>query len=149
MNCNDDLKICDYGLAGDEFHTCPMTEYVFTRWYRAPEVLCSWADYGKPIDLRTVSCILAEMLKRRPNEKCRKIIVSATGGRLIEEMMASTSGEALHLPQMGLQLNPERRTTCDEVMDRPRGRAALHCGRRSGGPSGWRIGRLCGPSWRS
>ena len=102
-----------------------------------------------PIDLRTVSCILAEILKRRPNEKCKNIIVPATGGRLAEEMTASTFGEALDLPQMGLQLSPKKRTTCDEVMDRPRGRAALHCGRRSGGPSGWRIGRLRGPSWRS
>ena len=83
VNCNCDLKICDYGLAGDEFHTCPMTEYVLARWHRAPEVLCSWADYGKPIDLRAVSYIFAEMLKRRPNEKCRKITESATGGRVI------------------------------------------------------------------
>jgi len=71
VNSNCDLKICDYGLArvsyaDDEFRMCPMTEYVCTRWYRAPEVLCSWPDYGKPIDIWSVGCIFAEMLKRKP-----------------------------------------------------------------------------------
>jgi len=71
VNSNCDLKICDYGLArvnfpeGD-FATCPMTEYVCTRWYRAPEVLCSWTDYGKAIDIWSVGCIFAEMLRRKP-----------------------------------------------------------------------------------
>jgi len=71
VNSNCDLKICDYGLArvyysDDEFRTCPMTEYVCTRWYRAPEVLCSWIDYGKAIDIWSVGCIFAEMLRRKP-----------------------------------------------------------------------------------
>jgi len=48
------------------FHRSVMTEYVCTRWYRAPEVLCSWRDYGKPIDIWSVGCIFAEMLKRKP-----------------------------------------------------------------------------------
>ena len=83
------LRGLEYVHSADVIHRDPrlrnlhVAEYVCTRWYRAPEVLCSWADYGMPIDIRTVSCILAEMLKWRPNEKCRKIIESATGGRLI------------------------------------------------------------------
>lgn len=71
VNSNCDLKICDYGLArvkypDEVFATCPMTEYVCTRWYRAPEVLCSWTDFGKPIDIWSVGCIFAEMLRRKP-----------------------------------------------------------------------------------
>mmetsp|Transcript_51994 Transcript_51994/g.145964 ORF Transcript_51994/g.145964 Transcript_51994/m.145964 type:complete len:403 (-) Transcript_51994:72-1280(-) len=71
VNSNCDLKICDYGLARiyyptEEFHTCPMTEYVCTRWYRAPEVLCSWNNYEKAIDIWSVGCIFAEMLRRKP-----------------------------------------------------------------------------------
>merc|ERR1712226_1515840 len=71
MGSNCDLKICDYGLArvrypAEVFTTCPMTEYVCTRWYRAPEVLCSWANFGKPVDIWSVGCILAEMLRRKP-----------------------------------------------------------------------------------
>lgn len=71
VNSNCDLKICDYGLARvrypkEVFYTCPMTEYVCTRWYRAPEVLCSWSDFGTPIDIWSVGCIFAEMLRRKP-----------------------------------------------------------------------------------
>jgi len=69
VNSNCDLKICDYGLArlamsNGDFR--PLTEYVCTRWYRAPEVLCSWADYGPAIDMWSLGCIFAEMLRRRP-----------------------------------------------------------------------------------
>jgi len=71
VNANCDLKICDFGLArmnfsDKEFQTCPMTEYVCTRWYRAPEVLCSWTDYTNAIDIWSIGCIFAEMLGRKP-----------------------------------------------------------------------------------
>jgi mitogen-activated protein kinase 1/3 len=61
---NCDLKICDFGLArpqgmeGEE--KVKMTEYVATRWYRAPEIILS--KYGKPADLWSCGCILAEMI---------------------------------------------------------------------------------------
>eukprot|EP00747_Dinoflagellata_sp_TGD_P180333 gnl/TRDRNA2_/TRDRNA2_32610_c0_seq1.p1 gnl/TRDRNA2_/TRDRNA2_32610_c0~~gnl/TRDRNA2_/TRDRNA2_32610_c0_seq1.p1 ORF type:complete len:403 (-),score=88.63 gnl/TRDRNA2_/TRDRNA2_32610_c0_seq1:64-1272(-) len=70
VNSNCDLKICDFGLArvrfSDKEWVCPMTEYVCTRWYRAPEVLCSWTDYSCAIDIWSIGCILAEMLMRKP-----------------------------------------------------------------------------------
>jgi len=70
VNSNCDLKICDFGLArvrfSDKEWVCPMTEYVCTRWYRAPEVLCSWTDYSCAIDSWSIGCILAEMQTRKP-----------------------------------------------------------------------------------
>lgn len=71
VNSNCDLKICDFGLArvnfsDEEFKVCPMTEYVCTRWYRAPEVLCSWTNYSCAIDIWSIGCIFAEMLNRKP-----------------------------------------------------------------------------------
>jgi len=71
VNANCDLKICDFGLArvsfeDQDFHTCPMTEYVCTRWYRATEVLCSWIDYTAAVDIWSIGCIFAEMLGRKP-----------------------------------------------------------------------------------
>ncbi len=38
-----------------------LTEYVVTRWYRAPELLCL-APYGKAVDMWSVGCIFAELL---------------------------------------------------------------------------------------
>lgn len=70
VNSNCDLKICDFGLARVRFSekewASPMTEYVCTRWYRAPEVLCSWADYSEAIDVWSIGCIFAEMHLRKP-----------------------------------------------------------------------------------
>jgi len=43
-----------------------MTEYVVTRWYRAPELLLSCYNYGTSIDVWSVGCILAEILGRKP-----------------------------------------------------------------------------------
>ena len=42
------------------------TEYVVTRWYRAPEVILNWAHYSKPIDVWSIGCIAAELFLRRP-----------------------------------------------------------------------------------
>ena len=43
-----------------------MTEYVVTRWYRAPELLLSCDHYSAAIDVWSVGCILAELLRRKP-----------------------------------------------------------------------------------
>ena len=43
-----------------------MTEYVVTRWYRAPELLLSCNEYTTAIDIWSVGCILAELLGRKP-----------------------------------------------------------------------------------
>jgi len=70
VNSNCDLKICDFGLArvnfsNEEFGLSPHTEYVCTRWYRAPEVLCCWTDYTEAVDVWSIGCIFAEMLGRK------------------------------------------------------------------------------------
>lgn len=67
LNANCDLKICDFGLArltaNIEDQQGFMTEYVATRWYRAPEIMLTLKEYTKAIDLWSVGCILAEMLR--------------------------------------------------------------------------------------
>mmetsp|Transcript_44397 Transcript_44397/g.120970 ORF Transcript_44397/g.120970 Transcript_44397/m.120970 type:complete len:436 (+) Transcript_44397:261-1568(+) len=68
VNANCDLAICDFGLArGIDAHgDSPLTEYVQTRWYRAPELLCEMTSYDQQIDVWSVGCIFAEMLRRKP-----------------------------------------------------------------------------------
>ncbi|EDO37435.1 predicted protein [Nematostella vectensis] len=70
LNTTCDLKICDFGLARiadpDHDHTGFLTEYVATRWYRAPEIMLNSKGYSKAIDIWSVGCILAEMLANRP-----------------------------------------------------------------------------------
>ena len=43
-----------------------MTNYVSTRWYRAPECLLSSRNYGKPADVFALGCIFAEFIKLKP-----------------------------------------------------------------------------------
>ena len=43
-----------------------MTEYVSTRWYRAPEVILGDPKYGQAIDMFSCGCIFAELIARKP-----------------------------------------------------------------------------------
>ena len=60
------LKIADFGLAREIRSKPPYTDYVSTRWYRAPEVLLRAPHYTAPIDTWAVGTIMAEMLTLRP-----------------------------------------------------------------------------------
>jgi len=68
LNSNCDLKICDFGLARgvEDEQAGIMTEYVVTRWYRAPEIMLVCQEYTKAIDVWSVGCIFAELLARAP-----------------------------------------------------------------------------------
>ena len=64
------LKICDFGLSRGFINNNNMnlvlTEYVVTRWYRAPDVILNASDYTTAIDIWSVGCIFAEMMGRQP-----------------------------------------------------------------------------------
>lgn len=64
------IKICDFGLAravnSSATWAHSITNYVATRWYRAPELLLRESLYGKPVDMWAMGCILAEFYGRRP-----------------------------------------------------------------------------------
>ena len=75
LNAECLLKVADFGLArcvtqqpvdNGSFTNAVMTDYIATRWYRAPEILVGSNEYGKAGDLWSLGCILAEMLGGRP-----------------------------------------------------------------------------------
>lgn len=97
VNNNCDLKICDFGLArvltcfeeGDPFG---QTDYVVTRFYRAPEVVLLASQYTKSIDIWAAGCILCELITRQPlfagkdyKDQIRKIL-AVLGTPTDEEM---------------------------------------------------------------
>ncbi|KAJ8710607.1 hypothetical protein PYW08_009122 [Mythimna loreyi] len=69
------VKLADFGLArsvsslysgGEEGADPCLTDYVATRWYRAPEILIASKNYTKGIDMWSLGCILGEMLTGKP-----------------------------------------------------------------------------------
>jgi serine/threonine protein kinase len=70
VNSNCDLKICDFGLARVDDpqyrDRCVMSNYIATRWYRAPEVILGRKRYTKAVDMWSVGTILAELIGRKP-----------------------------------------------------------------------------------
>lgn len=67
--CNDGIKvikIADFGLAREIRSRPPYTDYVSTRWYRAPEVLLRSTNYNSPLDLWAIGAIMAELYTLRP-----------------------------------------------------------------------------------
>ncbi|CAH8618540.1 unnamed protein product [Heterobilharzia americana] len=82
LNSDCLVKLCDFGLTrsltnttgnratsvesfvdgDDEYENPGLTEYVATRWYRAPEILLASNCYTKYVDMWSLGCILGEML---------------------------------------------------------------------------------------
>ena len=61
INDQNVVKLADFGLAREIRSRPPFTEYVSTRWYRAPELLLCSPNYNSPIDIFAMGLILAEM----------------------------------------------------------------------------------------
>eukprot|EP00049_Salpingoeca_infusionum_P019357 m.361513 g.361513 ORF g.361513 m.361513 type:complete len:402 (-) comp19653_c0_seq1:421-1626(-) len=64
---NNIVKLCDFGFARSLVGPGAIyTEYVATRWYRAPELLVGDTQYGPPVDVWAIGCVFAEMLTGQP-----------------------------------------------------------------------------------
>jgi len=68
LNSECHAKLCDFGLARSVAYNSDcdnkpvMTEYVATRWYRAPEILLGSSTYTKAVDIWSIGCILGELV---------------------------------------------------------------------------------------
>lgn len=62
------MRLCDFGFArsvNSKSTNSVLTDYVATRWYRAPELLLS-NRYGKEIDIWAIGCIMGEITDGDP-----------------------------------------------------------------------------------
>ena len=60
------LKIADFGSCRGIYSKQPFTEYISTRWYRAPECLLTDGYYSYKMDLWGVGCVFYEVLSLVP-----------------------------------------------------------------------------------
>ena len=123
-----------------------LTEYVITRWYRAPEVILCPSHYSKAVDIWSVGCIFAELLGRQPLfpgdhylDQIQKI-VAVTGTPKMEKkkeakefflklvkrtkltwssLFPNANPIALDLLEKMLTFNPKKRYTVDQCLSHP------------------------------
>lgn len=96
-NSDCKLKICDFGLARPAFNDMPQTvfwtDYVATRWYRAPELCGSFfAKYSPAIDIWSIGCIFAEILLGKPLFPGRNVVHQL---ELITDLLGTPSPEVI------------------------------------------------------
>ena len=60
------LKIADLGSCRASYSKQPYTEYISTRWYRAPECLLTDGYYGPEMDIWGAGCVLFEIIALYP-----------------------------------------------------------------------------------
>ncbi|XP_076899232.1 mitogen-activated protein kinase 9-like isoform X1 [Bidens hawaiensis] len=96
-NADCKLKICDFGLARVSFNDAPSTifwtDYVATRWYRAPELCGSFfSKYTPGVDIWSIGCIFAEMLLGRPLFPGRNVVHQLD---LMTDLLGTPSTESI------------------------------------------------------
>ncbi|CDP06066.1 unnamed protein product [Coffea canephora] len=96
-NANCKLKICDFGLARVAFSDTPTTifwtDYVATRWYRAPELCGSFfSKYTPAIDIWSIGCIFAEVLTGKPLFPGKSVVHQL---ELITDLLGTPSADTI------------------------------------------------------
>eukprot|EP00929_Paragymnodinium_shiwhaense_P001354 TRINITY_DN101581_c0_g1_i1.p1 TRINITY_DN101581_c0_g1~~TRINITY_DN101581_c0_g1_i1.p1 ORF type:complete len:968 (+),score=196.66 TRINITY_DN101581_c0_g1_i1:313-3216(+) len=86
------LRLCDFGFARTMTADAPLTDYVATRWYRAPELLLGSTHYGKDVDLWAMGCIMGELTDGQPlfageSEVDQLFVIQKVMGPLVPEHM--------------------------------------------------------------
>merc|ERR1719456_1915035 len=116
INSDCSIKLADFGLArtcvdGFVAEGAQLTDYVATRWYRAPEILLGSSQYKMTIDLWSTGCILGELMQGRPpfagtsTLHQLECILELTGRPTVEEVEAIKSPFAATM----LEAVPRRR----------------------------------------
>ncbi|XP_064647834.1 mitogen-activated protein kinase 7-like [Lineus longissimus] len=103
VNENCELKVGDFGMARGvatkkDDSMIFMTQYVATRWYRAPELIMSFVDYSAAVDMWSVGCIFGEMLGRKQLFPGREVLsqlqlIISTLGTPSEEVMEQSKSD--------------------------------------------------------
>lgn len=96
-NANCKLKICDFGLARAAFTDTPTTifwtDYVATRWYRAPELCGSfYSKYTPAVDIWGIGCIFAEVLMGKPLFPGKSVVHQL---ELITDLLGTPSSDTI------------------------------------------------------
>ncbi|MBW01599.1 Cyclin-dependent kinase-like 4, partial [Eschrichtius robustus] len=112
------IKICDFGFARILIPGDAYTDYVATRWYRAPELLVGDTHYGSSVDVWATGCVFAELLTGQPLWP-GKSDVDQLAGETLEEKFSDVHPVALNFMKECLRMNPDDRLTCAQLLESP------------------------------
>lgn len=128
LNSDCHVRVCDFGLCrsvkearSQNGTDTILTDYVATRWYRAPEILLGSTSYGKAVDIWSVGCILGEMLLGKPlfpgTSTMHQIssLLEVTGRPTAEDVAAINSPFAATMLQ---SINPSKPKALSSILPR-------------------------------
>ncbi|XP_058085551.1 cyclin-dependent kinase F-4 isoform X2 [Magnolia sinica] len=124
----DIIKIADFGLAREVCSQPPYTEYVSTRWYRAPEVLLQSPVYDSAVDMWAMGAIMAELFTLRPlfpgsseADEIYKIcgVIGSPNQNTWAEGLQLANAIKYQFPQSLCSWDPSRRPTAAEALQHP------------------------------
>lgn len=133
LNSECQVRVADLGLARSVKNIMKesnpiLTDYIATRWYRAPEILLGSTKYTKAVDMWAVGCILGEMLVGKPlftgsstlNQLDR--IIQLTGTLTLEDIESIQSPLAMSMleslpPTKPKQLTSVFSTASEDALD--------------------------------
>ena len=149
INPKNVVKIADFGLAREIRSLPPYTDYVSTRWYRAPEILLKSTNYNSPIDIFALGCIMAELYLLNPlfsgsseidqlNKICSvlgtppkswtegyklagamKMCFPNFSPQPLKELIKNASPEAIDLMDQMLQFDSFKRPSAQQILSHP------------------------------
>ncbi|KAF5388652.1 hypothetical protein D9757_004811 [Collybiopsis confluens] len=146
VNADCELKICDFGLsrgfdAVPDENASHLTEYVATRWYRAPEIMLAFKRYNTAIDVWSIGCIFAELLmvdqlnkilnvlgtpddpviRKIGSDKAQAYVKSLPLKKTVPliRVIPQADVQALDLLKRMLSFDPDERITIPEALEHP------------------------------
>jgi len=105
---DDKLKVADFGSCRGIYSKQPFTEYISTRWYRAPECLLTDGYYGYKMDMWGVGCVMFEVAALYPlfpganeNDQIDRIhkVMGTPSRELLSQFKISETHTAVTFPQ--------------------------------------------------
>ena len=128
---DDCLKLADFGSCRGIYSKQPYTEYISTRWYRAPECLLTDGYYNYKMDMWGVGCVFFEIVSLFPlfpgtNEldQIQKIhnIIGTPSAELLGKMKQRSAHMDFNFPQKsgsGIEkLIPHATPECIDLIDK-------------------------------
>ncbi|GAM26638.1 hypothetical protein SAMD00019534_098130 [Acytostelium subglobosum LB1] len=126
LNAKGELVLADFGSAKILEHNHTSMSYICSRYYRAPELLVGCQTYTTKIDIWSIGCILAEMLKGKPvfpgtnsaDQFARIIDILGSPSHDDMEAMRPSKSNNFHIPTVKSRFNDTFSNVEDkEVLD--------------------------------